>query len=93
MFNNSVAFGILDENQKGTTMLTSSYRAYGIWCEDVFTTNITFVLDGHKTVDPVASAYTGTVSREITRITPTYTVFNNLEIFAAYDMTIYNDHL
>ena len=42
-----------------------------------------FVLDGHKTADPVGSTYAGTVSREGTRIASTYTALNNLDIFAA----------
>ena len=42
-----------------------------------------FVLDGHKTADPVGSTYAGTVSRESARIALTYTALNNHDIFAA----------
>ena len=66
---------------KGTTMLTPSYRVYGLWCEDGFTTKTMFVLDCHKTADPVGSMYAGTVSRERVRIAYTYTALNIIDIF------------
>ena len=75
---------------KGTTMLTPSYRVYGLWCEDGFTTKTTFVLEGHKTADSVGSTYAGTVSREGARITFTCIALNNLNTFAA---DIWNDFL
>ena len=48
-----------------------------------FTRKARFVLDGHKTADPVGSTYAGVVSRESVRIAFTYAALNNLDIFAA----------
>ena len=42
-----------------------------------------WVLDGHKTLDPVCSTYSGVFSREIISITLTYTALNGLEVCAA----------
>ena len=42
-----------------------------------------WVLDGHKTPDPVGSTYAAVVSREIVRIVFTYAALNGLDVFAA----------
>ena len=42
-----------------------------------------WVLDGHKTPDPIGSTYAGVVSRESVRIALTYAALNDLDIFAA----------
>ena len=42
-----------------------------------------WVLDGHKTPDPVHSTYAGVVSRESVRIALTYTALNNLDVICA----------
>ena len=42
-----------------------------------------WVLDGHKTADPVGSTYAGVVSRESVRIAFTYAALNGLNICAA----------
>eukprot|EP00957_Ditylum_brightwellii_P038729 2927445-Ditylum_brightwellii.AAC.1 len=42
-----------------------------------------WVLDGHKTPDPVGSMYVGVVSRESARIAFTYDALSNLDVWAA----------
>ena len=48
-----------------------------------FTRKARWVLDGHKTPDPLYSQYAGVVSRESVRIAFTYAALNNLDVFAA----------
>ena len=48
-----------------------------------FTRKAIWVLDGHKTPDPVGSTYAGVVSRESMRIAFTYAALNGLDVFAA----------
>ena len=48
-----------------------------------FTRKARWVLDGHKTADPIGSTYAGVVSRESIRIVFTYAALNDLDIFAA----------
>ena len=48
-----------------------------------FTRNSRWVLDRHKTPDPVGSTYDGVVSRESVRIAFTYAALNGLDVFAA----------
>ena len=82
MFNNGVAFEILDENKRAPP---GWHQVTGHMVFDVkmdFTRKARFVLDGHKTADPVGSTYADTVSCESARIAPTCTALNNLDIFA-----------
>ena len=39
-----------------------------------------WVLDGHKTPEPLHSKYAGVVSREIVRIALTYAALNDLDV-------------
>ena len=48
-----------------------------------FTQKARWVLDGHKTTDPIGSTFVGVVSRESVRITSTYATLNGLDICAA----------
>ena len=48
-----------------------------------FTRKARWVLDRHKTPDPVGSTYAGVVSRERVRITFTYASLNGLDVFAS----------
>ena len=48
-----------------------------------FTRKARWVLDGHKTTDPIGSTYAGVVSRESVRIALTYAALNELDVFAA----------
>eukprot|EP00957_Ditylum_brightwellii_P067699 5138671-Ditylum_brightwellii.AAC.1 len=47
-----------------------------------FMRKVRWVLDGHKTPDPVGSMYAGVVSRESVRIAFTYAELNNLDVWA-----------
>ena len=42
-----------------------------------------WVLDGHKTPDPIGSTYAGMVSRESVCIAFTYAALNGLDVFTA----------
>ena len=48
-----------------------------------FTRKARWVLDGHKTPDPIGSNFAGVVSRETVRIAFTYAALNNLNVFSA----------
>ena len=48
-----------------------------------FTRKASWVLDGHKTPDPVGSTYSGVVLRESVRIAFTFAALNDLDVFAA----------
>ena len=48
-----------------------------------FTGKDRWVLDGHKTSDPIGSTYAGVVSRESVQIAFTYAALSDIEVFAA----------
>jgi hypothetical protein len=48
-----------------------------------FTRKARWVLDGHKTPNPISSTYAGVISRESVRIALTYAALNDLEVMAA----------
>ncbi len=48
-----------------------------------FTRKARWVLDGHKTPNPIGSTYAGVVSRESVRIAFTYAALNGVDICAA----------
>eukprot|EP00957_Ditylum_brightwellii_P107688 8215726-Ditylum_brightwellii.AAC.1 len=48
-----------------------------------FTRKARWVLDEHKTPNPVGSMYAGVVSRESVRIAFSYAAINNLDVWAA----------
>ena len=48
-----------------------------------FTRKAWWVLDGHKTPDPIASTYAGVVSRGSIRIAFMYAALNGLDVYAA----------
>jgi hypothetical protein len=78
-----VAFEVLDEGvpaPKGTSEVTGHL----VWDVKMdFTRKARWVLDGHKTPDPIGSTYAGVVSRESVRIAFTYAALNGLDVFAA----------
>ena len=83
MYNDRVAFEILDE---GTDVPHGWKRVTGHLVWDVkmdFTRKARWVLDGHKTPDPIGSTYAGVVSRESVQIALTYEALNDLDVFAA----------
>ena len=83
MFNVGVAFEILEEDQPAPAGWRKA-SAHLIWDVKMdFTRKATWVLDGHKTPDPIGSTFTGMVSRESVRIAFTYATLNGLQVFAA----------
>ena len=83
MYNVGVAFEILDE---GVHAPHGWKRVTGHLVWDVkmdFTRKTRWVLDGHKTPDPIGSTYAGVVSRESVHIALTYATLNDLDVFAA----------
>ena len=83
MYNVRVAFEILDE---GAHAPHGWKKVTGHLVWDVkmdFTRKARWVLDGHKTPDPIGSTYAGVVSRESVCIALTYAALNDLDVFAA----------
>ena len=84
MTNVGVAFEVLPE---GSGAPPGWRKVTGHLIFDVkmdFTRKARWVLDGHKTPDPIGiSTYAGVVSRESVRIAFTYAALNGLEVFAA----------
>ena len=83
MYNIRVAFEILDEGAHaphGWKQVTGHL----VWDVKMdFTRKARWVLDGHKTPDPIGSTYAGVVSRESVCIALTYAALNDLDVFAA----------
>ena len=83
MCNVRVAFEILDEGTHAPHGWKRVTR-HLVWDVKMdFTRKARWVLDGHKTPDPIGSTYAGVVSRESVRIALTYAVLNDLDVFAA----------
>ena len=84
MTNIGIAFEVLEE---GATAPPGWHKVSGHLVFDVkmdFTRKARWVLDGHKTANPVGiSTYAGVVSRESVRIAFTYAALNGLDVFAA----------
>ena len=83
MYNVGVAFEILDE---GAHVPHGWKQVTGDLVCDVkmdFTRKARWVLNGHKTQDPIGSTYAGVVSRESVYIALTYAALNDLNVFAA----------
>ena len=83
MHNNSIAFQVLDDGVKAPPGWA---KVTGHLVSDVkmdFTRKARWVLDGHKTPDPIGSTYAGVVSRESVRIAFTYAALNDIDVFAA----------
>jgi hypothetical protein len=78
-----VAFEVLEEGIKAP-IGWSKVTGHLVWDVKMdFTRKARWVLDGHKTPDPIGSTYAGVVSRDSIRIAFTYAALNGLEIFAA----------
>ena len=83
MFNMGIAFEVLEEKQSAPPGW-SKVTGHLVWDVKMdFTRNARWVLDGHKTPDPIGSTYAGVVSRESIRIAFTYAALNGLDVFAA----------
>ena len=83
MFNVGVAFEILEEGQMAPPGWNKA-SGHLIWDVKMdFTRKARWVLDGHKTPDPIWSTFAGVVSRESVQIAFTYAALNDLQVFAA----------
>jgi len=84
MTNVGIAFEALED---GVSAPPGWHKVTGHLIFDVkmdFTRKARWVLDGHKTPDPIGiSTYAGVVSRESVRIAFTYAALNGLDVFAA----------
>ena len=83
MYNIVVAFEILED---GKTAPAGYTKVSGHLISSVkmdFRRKARWVLDGHKTPDPVGSKYAGVVSRESVRIAFTYAALNELGVCMA----------
>ena len=89
MTNVGVAFEVLEAGEKAPV---GWKKATGHLVWDVkmdFTRKARWVLDGHKTTDPIGSTYAGVVSHESVRIAFTYAALNGLEVCAADIRNVY----
>jgi len=78
-----VAFEVLEEGMKAPSGW-SKVTGHLIWDVKMdFTRKARWVLDGHKTPNPIGSTYAGVVSRDSIRIAFTYAALNGLDVFAA----------
>jgi len=77
-----VAFEVLEEEMKAP-IGWSKVTGHLVWDVKMdFTRKARWVLDGHKTPNPIGSTYAGVVSRDRIRIAFTYAVLNDLDVFA-----------
>jgi hypothetical protein len=73
----------LEENQKAP-IGWRKVTGHLVWDVKMdFTRKARWVLDGHKTPNPIGSTYAGVVSRDSVRIAFTYAALNGLDVFAA----------
>ena len=78
MHNAGVKFEILPEGQN-PPVGGSDITGHLIWDVKMeFTRKARWVVDGHKTPDPMRSTYAGVVSRESVRISFTYAALNGI---------------
>ena len=83
IFNVGIAFKVLEEKHS-VPLGWSQVTGHLVWDVKMdITRNARWVLDGHKTPDPIGSTYAGVVSRESVCIAFTYAALNGLDVFAA----------
>ena len=83
MYNIGVASEILEQEKTAPAGYTK-VSGHLIWSVKMdFTRKARWVLDGHKTPDPVGSKYPGVVSRESVQIAFTYAALNGLDVCMA----------
>ena len=83
MYNIGVAFEILEDGKSAPAGYTK-VSGHLIWSVKMdFTRKARWVLDGHKTPDPVGSKYAGVVSRESVQVAFTYGALNGLDVCMA----------
>ena len=83
MHNVGIAFSVLDAGQEAPVGWSkeSGHIIYDVKMD--FTRKARWVLEGHKTANPIGSTYAGVVSRESVRIALTYAALNELDVTAA----------
>ena len=83
MLNVGIAFEILqdDEHTPVGWKLVTGHVIFDVKMD--FTRKARWVLDGHKTAEPIISTYAGVVSRESVRIALTYASLNGVDVMAA----------
>ncbi len=78
-----VAFEVLEEGIKAP-IGWSKVTGHLVWDVKMdFTRKARWVLDGHRTPNPIGSTYAGVVSRDSIRIAFTYAALNGVDVFAA----------
>ena len=78
-----IAFEMLEEEMQAPVGWRK-VTGHLIWTVKMdFTRKARWVLDGHKTPNPIGSTYAGVVSRDSIRIAFTYAALNGLDVFAA----------
>ena len=83
MYNIGVAFKILEDEKTAPAGYTK-VSGHLFWSVKMdFTRKARWVLDSHKTPDPVGSKYPGVVSRETVQIAFTYVALNELDVCMA----------
>lgn len=83
MQNVGIAFEVLDHGQSepvGWSKVTG-HIIFDVKMD--FTRKARWVIDGHKSPNPIGSTYAGVVSRESVRIALTYAALNGLDVMAA----------
>eukprot|EP00957_Ditylum_brightwellii_P146726 11168987-Ditylum_brightwellii.AAC.1 len=83
MTNIGITFEILKNDMKTPGELTEVTGHIIFDVKMDFMRKARWILDGHKTPDPVGSMYAGVVSRESVRISFTYAALNNLGVWVA----------
>ena len=85
-----MAFQVLDKGKRATPGWHKVTGHLVFDCKLNFERKARWVLDGHKTANPVGSTYTGVVSRESVRIAFTTAALNGVDVCA---VDIRNAHL
>ena len=88
MKNVGIAFEVLPEGKSAPPGWTKE-TGHLVWDLKMdFTQKARWVLDGHKTADPIGSTYAGVVSRESVRIAFTYAALNGLDVCSGYQQRL-----
>jgi hypothetical protein len=82
MHNVGIAFSVLDDGQDAPVGWSkqSGHLIFDVKMD--FTRKARWVLDGHKTANPIGSTYAGVVSRESVWIALTYAALSELDVMA-----------
>ena len=83
MYNVGIAFEILDKDKTAPVGWSkeSGHLVFDVKMD--FSRKARWVLDGHRSADPIGSTYAGVVSRDSVRIALTYAALNDIDVVAA----------